>query len=451
MLVTSHSITLTGLSSETTYYFVVNSTDASGNAGESSEYSFTTEAIPDTTPPLVIGNVANTDPTTDSITITWDTVEDSDSLVRYGTESGEYPSEEYDAALVTSHSITLTGLSAETTYYYMVCSTDASGNAGESSEYSFTTAAIADNTPVVLIGNVAASPDESTTEPIMVNSVSNLGSGTITVTYNPLVVHVTDVTSGTGNAFEVQDWNADNTNGSVSIVAWDTNAPHSEDVVFAVITYHAVGNHLKSTTLNITVTDLINYSDYSQIEHAVSNGAFTVNDTNPPEITNAIATPSEIFEKKGKGKPRSHIFLTRLNATIFDAGGIVNVTVNLSSIGGSPVQPMERIAGTDVWTVTTYATSGINLTHELVVTVTDVAGNTNTSSIYLTVLLRGDIVRDGHINSGDALYIAKYLVGKESMLPLLIGDIAPLEGDGVINSADAFYLAKYLVGKEVAP
>ncbi|MGP8328843.1 MAG: dockerin type I domain-containing protein, partial [Methanosarcinaceae archaeon] len=114
-------------------------------------------------------------------------------------------------------------------------------------------------------------------------------------------------------------------------------------------------------------------------------------------------------------------------------------------------QVMERIADTDVWTVETNATNSINLTHELVVTASDRAGNTNTSVIGLTVLLRGDVVRDGNLNSADVLYIAKYLVGKESRPSLLVSDMSPDIGDERVTSADALYLAKYLVGKEAAP
>ncbi len=153
------------------------------------------------------------------------------------------------------------------------------------------------------------------------------------------------------------------------------------------------------------------------------------------------------------GRPRiPGTNVTVLNATVVDIeSSVANVTIDLSRIGGSDNQIMERIAGTDVWTVATNATDGINLTHELVVTATDGANNTDSSVIGLTVLLRGDVVRDGNLNSADALYIAKYLVGKEDMLSLLVGDISPAEGDGRITSADAFYLAKYLVGKEAAP
>ena len=138
--VTSHNVTLTGLDAGTTYYYLVRSTDSNGNAAESAEYSFSTLATPDTTPP-VISNVVSTGITNNSAAITWDTNESSDSLVKYGTISGVYTSEEYNATNVTSHNVTLTGLDAGGTYYYLVNSTDTSGNAAEGAEYRFTTLA----------------------------------------------------------------------------------------------------------------------------------------------------------------------------------------------------------------------------------------------------------------------------------------------------------------------
>jgi len=99
----------------------------------------------DTTPP-VISNIANTTPTTNSVTITWDTDENSNSLVRYGTVSGTYTNIESGTSMATSHSITLTGLNPETTYYFVVNSTDTNGNSNQSVEYSFITA-IPDTTP----------------------------------------------------------------------------------------------------------------------------------------------------------------------------------------------------------------------------------------------------------------------------------------------------------------
>ncbi len=140
-MVTSHSITLAGLSEATTYYYEVQSTDSSSNTAvddnNGSYYTFTTTA-PDTTPPT-IENVDASAITSNSATITWDTDEIADSLVKYGTSLGSYTDNKYDLAYVTSHSIGLTGLTENTTYYYVVKSTDPSNNSSESSEYSFTT------------------------------------------------------------------------------------------------------------------------------------------------------------------------------------------------------------------------------------------------------------------------------------------------------------------------
>ncbi len=94
----------------------------------------------DTAAPAIT-NVTKTTPTTSSVTITWDTDESSDSLVKYGTASGSYPYNQSNTTRTTSHTITLTGLSPDTNYYFVVNSTDASGNSNESDEYSFETAA----------------------------------------------------------------------------------------------------------------------------------------------------------------------------------------------------------------------------------------------------------------------------------------------------------------------
>ena len=133
----------------------------------------------------------------------------------------------------------------------------------------------AQTTATVSIGDVCTIPNSSVIMPIMVNHVTNLGSGTIDVSYNPDIVHVADVESGTGNALKVQSWSGDNVNGTVQIVALDANAPHTGDVIFANVTYKAVAT-TGLTPLNITVRDLADYDSYKQIPHSVKNGTFTI-------------------------------------------------------------------------------------------------------------------------------------------------------------------------------
>jgi subtilisin family serine protease len=98
--------------------------------------------------PPVISNVAVSGVSASGATVTWTTDEPSDSLVNYGT-SEELGSPAQDAAMVTSHSVTLSGLSEETKYYFEVASTDAWDNTETDDNggvcYTFTTTAASSN------------------------------------------------------------------------------------------------------------------------------------------------------------------------------------------------------------------------------------------------------------------------------------------------------------------
>lgn len=92
----------------------------------------------DTAPPTITDVVA-TVLSSSSAVIEWQTDEQANSLVSYGTSSGVLPMEMSESALVTDHAVTLTGLTPDTTYYFKVSSSDASGNTAQSTEDSFTT------------------------------------------------------------------------------------------------------------------------------------------------------------------------------------------------------------------------------------------------------------------------------------------------------------------------
>lgn len=81
----------------------------------------------DVTPP-VITNVVATPNLGNTATITWTTNEASNSSVSYGTSSGTLNLQTDSLSMVTSHSVTLSGLSSGATYYFRVSSTDAANN-----------------------------------------------------------------------------------------------------------------------------------------------------------------------------------------------------------------------------------------------------------------------------------------------------------------------------------
>ncbi|MEO6536233.1 MAG: peptidoglycan-binding protein [Candidatus Paceibacterota bacterium] len=138
-LVTSHSISLTGLAASTTYHFQVGGANSAGTVSTSSDKTFTTTVAPDVTPP-VISAISSGTPDFTIATTTWTTNELSTSQLVYGTTTAYGATTTLDSTLVTSHSVILTGLTASTTYHFMIRSSDAAANLATSSDQTFDTA-----------------------------------------------------------------------------------------------------------------------------------------------------------------------------------------------------------------------------------------------------------------------------------------------------------------------
>jgi len=123
---------------------------------------------PDTTPP-VISNIQASGITTSAATITWTTDEASSSVVEYGLTTS-YGSTASNPSNVTSHSIPLNGLAANTLYHYHVKSTDASNNTATSADGTFQTA------PLPVITNYAPTATTILAGSLNSGSFSNLAT-----------------------------------------------------------------------------------------------------------------------------------------------------------------------------------------------------------------------------------------------------------------------------------
>ena len=176
--VTLHKVTLTNLLPDTTYVFRVSSTDLADNGPTVSvDTSFTTQAGPDTIPPAFTVTPTVVSRTDQSVTIEWQTDELSDSFVRYdsasvvgkrmalqkiGVDIELYDNNVGDAEDVTSHRITLTGLTAGTSYLYGVGSIDKSNQESTTAvPLSFETEAAPDTVPPEVPENVVAVPGDA--------------------------------------------------------------------------------------------------------------------------------------------------------------------------------------------------------------------------------------------------------------------------------------------------
>lgn len=142
-LVSGHTLNLTGLVPSTTYYFVVESKDASLNTSTSSTLSFVTSALPvvDATAPVIssigLSNISST-----TAMISWITNEAATSKLYYATTTPVNLSTALSVSnlsLVTNHIMNLAGLTVSTTYYYVLESKDAAANTATTSTQSFVT------------------------------------------------------------------------------------------------------------------------------------------------------------------------------------------------------------------------------------------------------------------------------------------------------------------------
>jgi hypothetical protein len=491
-----------------------NTTTDLGGQNNTETITVSTSIDPD---PPVITNIANTTPTTDSVTLTWTTDKASDSLVRYGTVSGTYTNSESDAAMVTSHSITLTGLSSDTTYYFVVNSTDASDNSNESEEHSFTMAAvgppeliscvITPAPPVVQGTNVSIDClfSEGVNYGIRIENatgalIENIGSGTAT---NP-DPKWWNTTTGTPAGTYTINVTMDNSTSGLSSYN-DTNTIEVTDASDitppAVTDYVPTGTGaLISTNITATFNEAINPDTLNNetvtIEHNGTAVAGNItydapsktvtldpaDDLNYSETYNAtITTGVQDIAGNNMSSNITWNFTTGSTDAIISIGNASgNVTVpivieNAANVGSAHINITYNASVCMITDVAngTFDLTFANLEHNetILANVTFRSNSTNgTSSLNLSVttlkdatpdsneipysvqngtytaVLNGDVNGDGVVDIADAMYLAKHVLGITGF-EKIIEEAADVNDDGVIDIADAMYLAKHVLGK----
>jgi phosphodiesterase/alkaline phosphatase D-like protein len=133
-LVTSHSQTISSLTSGTLYHYRVKSRTAAGVTTTSADFTFTTVA----TPPQ-LSNIRSTSVTRTTATISWTTNQPATTQVEYGLTTSYGSTTTLNPALLTSHSVPLSGLTPNRTYHYRVKSTNAQGLTTVSGDFTFRT------------------------------------------------------------------------------------------------------------------------------------------------------------------------------------------------------------------------------------------------------------------------------------------------------------------------
>ncbi|MDO8716099.1 MAG: hypothetical protein Q7J73_04755, partial [Dehalococcoidales bacterium] len=226
-LVTSHSITITGLTASTLYHFQAASADGSGNVAASSDNTFTTPAVDSTSPvPGNSGTITTASVAARSLTLNWtkgtDNVSAQGNLqyeVRQSTSNNvdTVSNAEANGSIIQAYTadintFNVTGLTANTTYYFNVIVKDESGNKAAYTMKSETTAPgttyYVDNT------NGSASNSNAGTNPSLPWLTIGKCASTIVAgdtcqvqtggTYDERVTETTDGTSGSRITYQAQ-------------------------------------------------------------------------------------------------------------------------------------------------------------------------------------------------------------------------------------------------------
>lgn len=143
----------TGLTASTTYYYVVRATNSGGASANSNQASGTTLPNPPAAPSALAATAAANGTQVDLSWADNSGNEDSFTVARSATSGGPYTDIVTVGANTTAYSNT--GLSENTTYFYVVRSSNAGGSSANSNQASATTPVpdrIIDNTAAVLTG-----------------------------------------------------------------------------------------------------------------------------------------------------------------------------------------------------------------------------------------------------------------------------------------------------------
>ena len=136
---TSHAITLSGLNPSTLYTYRIRSKDSSNNLTITSDQTFSTTAVVDSTPPVISG-ISITNITTSGAVVNWTTDEPATGQIEIVSPCSSSPClTSLVSALSTSHAITLSSLNSNTLYTVRILSKDSSNNLATSSNQAFTT------------------------------------------------------------------------------------------------------------------------------------------------------------------------------------------------------------------------------------------------------------------------------------------------------------------------
>lgn len=180
----------------------------------------------------------------------------------------------------------------------------------------------------VSITDITAEPGDTINRPLMINDITDYGTGTINITYDPSMVHVTGVTDSPDST--VAAFNNNNDAGFTVISASNVGGA-SGNIVFANVEFTAVGAGGDSTQLNININSLYNRS-FAPITATIDNGLFTISGDGSTSSTHT--TP-------GEGGATDTLSIPTPTSSPISSSAPAPTSVQPAGISANPVQTSE--------------------------------------------------------------------------------------------------------------
>ncbi len=381
---------------------------ASADQGGASPFSCTGDTsitITDNNPPVIETLSASALAT--SATINWTTDKPTDARVDYGLTSS-YDSSVTDATFSTSHTVTITGLTATTTYHYMVTSVDQGSNSVTSDDATFITAAAPPPPPPSDTGGGSGSGGSgSTTSPIGTKIIDTGDKTPATIRLTSTIPHITAaVPKITGSA--------DDNSGLVKI-EYSTDGGKNW---LAVDTTTGIGT--KHATFSFTPLNLED-DTYSIVARAVDNGgnlaATTpvemVIDTLPPTVGgNIISFGPQVLQPDSSGVVNTLTNIT-LRITTSTKGGATDLNISAVNVDATSKNALSsnftlmRDTATGLWNGNLSFTTPGN--YQLVAHALDGAGNKTVRVIDNVAVARPGLVLSAKGPTSSAQLTVYYL------------------------------------------
>ncbi len=140
---TSTTLAVTGLSANTTYFWRVSASNAGGTSAYSSARRFTTLAVAPPAAPTLVSPANGAVGVSTNPSLTWTASSGATSYRLQLSTSSSFATTVRDQSGLTSTTLAVTGLSANTTYFWRVSASNAGGTSAYSLARRFTTLAVA--------------------------------------------------------------------------------------------------------------------------------------------------------------------------------------------------------------------------------------------------------------------------------------------------------------------